>query len=183
MGDPKRIPKFKDEESEAKWYDEHHDEMPDYLRFKPKEEKPLAERLGLDPKEKPATRLVSIRLLEDTIEKASQNAERIGIGYQTLIKDLIRDGLKRLEAHDRNNALIIGLPQDIFDDLIAVSEEEGVSVDVLVASLLTRFIYGKDRADSERQSINAGRKPKKVMKSKSTAVSERSSINQKRQRR
>jgi predicted DNA binding CopG/RHH family protein len=42
-----------------------------------------------------ATRSISIRLPIADLEQARQIAEKTGVGYQTVLKQAIRDGLKR----------------------------------------------------------------------------------------
>ena len=54
----------------------------------------LLEQLMERAKEK-ATRAVSIRIPVADLERARQVAERNGVGYQTVLKQAIRDGLKR----------------------------------------------------------------------------------------
>jgi hypothetical protein len=54
----------------------------------------VLEQLLEQAKEK-ATRAVSIRIPVADLERAGQVAERNGVGYQTVLKQAIRDGLKR----------------------------------------------------------------------------------------
>ncbi len=54
----------------------------------------VLEQLLEQAKEK-ATRAVSIRIPVADLERARQVAERNGVGYQTVLKQAIRDGLKR----------------------------------------------------------------------------------------
>jgi len=42
-----------------------------------------------------ATRSISIRVPIADLEQAQQIAERTGVGYQTVLKQAIREGLKR----------------------------------------------------------------------------------------
>jgi hypothetical protein len=54
----------------------------------------ILEQLMRQAKER-ASRAISIRLPVADLEKARQIAERTGLGYQTVLKNAIREGLKR----------------------------------------------------------------------------------------
>ena len=60
----------------------------------PKTDPKLLEQLMEQAKEN-ATRAVSLRIPVADLERARQIAERSGVGYQTVLKQAIRDGLKR----------------------------------------------------------------------------------------
>jgi predicted DNA binding CopG/RHH family protein len=78
---PKR-PKFKDEDEEAEWW---------Y-----KNRKIVERRLSVEAAKN--SKAISIRLPVNDLELAKQLAEHMGIGYQTLIRTLLHEGLKR---HDQ----------------------------------------------------------------------------------
>jgi predicted DNA binding CopG/RHH family protein len=91
-------PKFQSEEEEAKWRDDHMDIVGENLREAMK--KGIAHRGG------PAallreTRNITIRIANSDIERARKFAEKKGIGYQTYIKMLLREGLDREEKRER----------------------------------------------------------------------------------
>jgi predicted DNA binding CopG/RHH family protein len=91
-------PKFQSEAEEAKWWDDHMDVVGENLLEAMK--KGIAHRGG------PAallreTRNITIRIANSDIERARKFAERKGIGYQTYIKMLLREGLDREERKAR----------------------------------------------------------------------------------
>ncbi|MGA2181758.1 MAG: hypothetical protein ABSH47_01895 [Bryobacteraceae bacterium] len=83
---PVRIetPTFESEAQEAAWWDAHRDLIADLLL--------KHGRRGVVP-----TRAISVRLPVTDIERAQKLADKRGVGYQTLIKSLLHDALKREE--------------------------------------------------------------------------------------
>ena len=75
-------PKFKNEGEEAEWW---------Y-----KNRKIIGRRFSAEAVKN--SKAISIRLPVSDIELAKQQAEHMGIGYQTLIRTLLHEGLKR---HDQ----------------------------------------------------------------------------------
>lgn len=75
-------PEFRSEAEEAAWWDAHQDMIADMLL--------KHGRRGAVP-----TRSISVRLPVPDIERARKLAERRGMGYQTLLKTLLHDALKR----------------------------------------------------------------------------------------
>lgn len=77
-------PDFKDEESVAKWLDKtdfsKHLEASDFRRVN-------------FPNLKPTKRLISLRVEESLVEKAKQKAARLHIPYQTLMRQILHEGL------------------------------------------------------------------------------------------
>jgi len=147
----KRIPKFPNEEAEAAWYDEHKSELQEYLKPKRKGARPLTERLGVEPQEKTASRLVSIRLPEKVIEEACAVAEAKGIGYQTLLKMLIREALfpAQEERGAQEAAIQVRVPASVKRSITRLAESEGVDLQTLLTSLLTRVaILGEKSQDA-----------------------------------
>lgn len=100
MGNEKKklkpLPTFKSEAEEAQWYFDHQDELLDYFEVV-RHEVPLHVRLGLPPRKKPPTKQVPLRIQVDDLERAQKLADQKGIGYQTLLKMLIHEGLEREE--------------------------------------------------------------------------------------
>jgi predicted DNA binding CopG/RHH family protein len=91
-------PKFKSEKEEAEWWDAHMDVVGENLLE--------AMRKGIAHRGGPAallreTRNITIRIANTDIERAQKLAEKKGIGYQTLIKMLLREGLDREERRAR----------------------------------------------------------------------------------
>lgn len=75
-------PEFRSEAEEAQWWDRHQDLIADLLL--------KHGRRGAVP-----TKNVSVRLPVTDIERARKLAEKRGVGYQTLIKTLLHEALKR----------------------------------------------------------------------------------------
>jgi len=75
-------PEFRSEAEEARWWDEHQDLIADLL-LKHGRRRPLV------------TKSVTVRLPVGDIDRAREIAGKRGMGYQTLIKTLLHDALKR----------------------------------------------------------------------------------------
>ena len=75
-------PAFRSESEEAEWWDKHRDLIADLLI--------RHGRRGAVP-----TRSVSLRLPVTDIERAQRLAAKRGVGYQTVIKTLLHEALKR----------------------------------------------------------------------------------------
>jgi predicted DNA binding CopG/RHH family protein len=91
------MPKFKDEGAEADWWASPAGRA--YLKQKSRE----TQASGLKPEgskmvaslNKKRTIQIAIRLPETDLAKARALAERKGVGYQTLLKMFVREGLIR----------------------------------------------------------------------------------------
>jgi predicted DNA binding CopG/RHH family protein len=83
-GNPVRIdtPVFQNEAEEAEWWDAHSELVTDLLI-----------KYGRRPQVQ--TQSVTMRLPVQDLHRARQLAEKRGVGYQTLIKSLLHDVLKR----------------------------------------------------------------------------------------
>jgi predicted DNA binding CopG/RHH family protein len=91
-------PKFQTEQEEAKWWDDNMDIVGENLLE--------AMTKGIAHRGGPAailreTRNITIRIANSDIERARKFAEKKGIGYQTYIKMLLREGLDREEKKAR----------------------------------------------------------------------------------
>jgi len=75
-------PHFRSEAEEAKWWDRHQELIADLLL--------KHGRRGAVP-----TKNVSVRLPVTDIDRARRLAEKRGVGYQTLIKTLLHEALKK----------------------------------------------------------------------------------------
>jgi predicted DNA binding CopG/RHH family protein len=84
-------PRFRSEAEEADWWDSHQDLVADLLLKH-------GRRAALPLKS------VTLRLPVTDIDKARQLAAARGIGYQTLIKVLLHDALKREERSTRSTS-------------------------------------------------------------------------------
>jgi len=86
-----RIPKFKSEKEEADWLYAHRKEIERELaREKKGQPLTVAEII-----ERATTKAISIRLAVGDIERAKAQAKAKGIGYQTWIRMLIHDSLRK----------------------------------------------------------------------------------------
>jgi predicted DNA binding CopG/RHH family protein len=84
-----RIPNFRSEAEEAAWWDANEDYIIERLKKYGRVVGPLKVK-----QEQPATKAISIRIPVDGLERAQAIAEQKGIGYQTVLKDAIRKGLR-----------------------------------------------------------------------------------------
>ena len=94
-----RPPKFKNEAEEAAWWDSHSDQI--LKEFERAYGRKAVERML---REKPAaakrapTRPITLRLPVADVARAQRLAARKGLGYQTLVKTLLREALDRAES-------------------------------------------------------------------------------------
>ena len=92
-----RVPKFHSEAEEAEWWDSHPETI--MKAFERVYGKKAIERFlegGPRPK-RPLTRTVTIRLPVEDVARARRLAARKGLGYQTLVKTLLHEALRREE--------------------------------------------------------------------------------------
>ena len=94
---PLRLPRFKNESEEADWWASPAGRA--YLKQKSAEArtldvKPRGSKLVTSLNKKRSIQ-IAIRLPESDLEKARALAERKGVGYQTLLKMFVREGLLR----------------------------------------------------------------------------------------
>ena len=75
-------PQFRSEAEEAAWWDRHQNLIADLLL--------KHGRRGVVP-----TKNISLRLPVTDIERARKLAQKRGVGYQTIIKTLLHEALKR----------------------------------------------------------------------------------------
>ncbi len=92
-----QMPKFKNESEEADWWSSR--EGRDYVKRRSREArangtKPAGSRLVAKVAKKNSIQ-IAIRLPEVDLKRARKIATRKGIGYQTLIKMLVHEGLQR----------------------------------------------------------------------------------------
>jgi len=84
-----RIPKFKSEKEEAKFWDANDDLVGEILKRHGKVVGPL----NVIKSEAP-TQAISIRVPVEDIAKAKEIAKKKGKGYQTVLKEVIHEGLR-----------------------------------------------------------------------------------------
>jgi predicted DNA binding CopG/RHH family protein len=90
-------PKFKSEAEEAKWWHKHMAAVEQNLAHAV--ESGTAQRSGPSRvlKEHRESRNITIRVAKEDIERAQRIAQQKGIGYQTYLKMLMKEGLDRDE--------------------------------------------------------------------------------------
>ena len=92
-----RLPRFKSEAEEADWWDAHPEVILNAVERaygKKALERFFAE--GPAPK-RPPTKTVTIRLPVEDVARARRLAAQKGLGYQTLVKTLLHEALRREE--------------------------------------------------------------------------------------
>ena len=91
-----KVPRFKDEAEEARWWDNNRKQLDAEFAGQIKEgkAKPRAREELLQRLKRP-TRAVTIRLSETDIALAKAQAEKKGLPYQTHIKSLLHEALRK----------------------------------------------------------------------------------------
>lgn len=90
----KKLPVFKTDEEEARWFAEHDDELDQYFGEPKMVTREEAEQLGMLPPRKPSE-AIKLRMAIDDLALAKEMAQQKGIPYQTFLKSLIHEGLLR----------------------------------------------------------------------------------------
>ena len=91
-----KVPRFKDEAEEARWWDKNRKQLDAEFAGQIKEGKAkLRTRADLLQRLKRPTRAVTIRLSEADIALAKAQAEKKGLPYQTHIKSLLHEALRK----------------------------------------------------------------------------------------
>jgi predicted DNA binding CopG/RHH family protein len=80
------MPKFKSYEEEAKWFDDNREALMEFVSKYGK---------VVPPRRVIRTQQLTMRIPVTDIEQARKIGEKEGIGYQTVLKRAIREGLKR----------------------------------------------------------------------------------------
>ena len=89
------LPKFASEEEEAAWWASRQGR--EFLKQKSETPRRKAAKRSrhVDRLNRTASVQIALRLPEPDVEKAREIASRKGIGYQTLLKMLVHEGLRR----------------------------------------------------------------------------------------
>ena len=99
MATKKRLEDCKTEAEEVRWFEDNQDLL--LKKFKQAAAKgkliPVEQVVDLSAK-RPGSKKVMIRLPLDDLERARRVAARKGLGYQTLVKMLLHEGLDREET-------------------------------------------------------------------------------------
>lgn len=106
-----KIPKFANEGEEAKWWYDNRGKLSEEFHLAAKEgrlrrggvQRLLAER-GIEFKEPKLTPTTTIRLDPDDIALARKQAEKRGLRYQTYLKMIIHEALRKAEKGNKSAA-------------------------------------------------------------------------------
>ncbi len=93
-----RPPKFKNEAEEAAWWESHSDRV--LKEFERAYGEKAVDRLLREKaaRKSTPTRPITLRLPIEDVARARRLAARKGLGYQTLVKTLLREALDRAES-------------------------------------------------------------------------------------
>jgi predicted DNA binding CopG/RHH family protein len=86
------IPKFASEAEDARWHDRHRRKLESAVADRIRDGSTLTMRQAAA---RARTRPITIRLATEDVDKARGLAAQKGIGYQTYIKMLLREALRR----------------------------------------------------------------------------------------
>jgi len=93
-----RIPKFKSEAEESAWWDKHRDELDrEFLDAAKKGHAQRLTRERLAARTGVSTKVVSIRISEEDISLAREQAAKKGLPYQTYMKSLLHEALREAD--------------------------------------------------------------------------------------
>lgn len=92
----KKIPVFHSESEEARWWGRHRVKLDsDFAKAAKRGRLRRLTRRRLSARLKASTRVVSIRFAESDLSLARRQAARRGLPYQTYIKSLLHEALRR----------------------------------------------------------------------------------------
>jgi predicted DNA binding CopG/RHH family protein len=92
----RKTPKFATEALEAAWWDKHRAELDtDFEEMARKGQLRLLDKEQLAARTGRPARVISIRLPDDDLALARDQASRKGLPYQTYIKSLLHEALRR----------------------------------------------------------------------------------------
>jgi predicted DNA binding CopG/RHH family protein len=92
-----KVPKFATEAEEAKWWDDHKDEVEANLMAameRGETQRGTAQRLAKEARE---SKNITIRMAESDLALARKQAEEKGLPYQTYIKSVLHEELVKRE--------------------------------------------------------------------------------------
>jgi len=92
----RQIPRFRSEKEEADWWDKNRVELDrDFLEAAQKGRLQRLDREQLKARVAGATKVISLRLPETDLALAREQAARKGLPYQTYLKSLLHEALRR----------------------------------------------------------------------------------------
>jgi predicted DNA binding CopG/RHH family protein len=92
----RQVPRFRSEKEEADWWDRNRTELDrDFLEAARKGQLRRLDRKQLEARVAGATKVISLRLPEADLALAREQAARKGLPYQTYLKSLLHEALRR----------------------------------------------------------------------------------------
>jgi len=96
---PKRkVPHFENEQEEALWWDRNRTELDkDFIKAAQKGQLKRVNQSALRARVVASTKVISLRMLEEDLALARHQAAAKGLPYQTFLKSLLHEALRRGE--------------------------------------------------------------------------------------
>ena len=96
---PKRkIPNFRNEQEEAAWWDGNRGELDkDFVKAAKTGQLKRVDQAALRTRVSASTKVISLRMLEEDLALARDKAAAKGLPYQTFLKSLLHEALRRGE--------------------------------------------------------------------------------------
>ena|ERR1700735_19761 len=92
----RKIPQFRNEREEANWWDRNRTELDkDFLKAAKEGRLRRLERARLAARVTGATKVISLRVREEDLALAREQAAQKGLPYQTYLKSLLHEALRR----------------------------------------------------------------------------------------
>ena len=93
---PRKVPKFRTEQEEANWWDRNRKDLDaGFLKAAGEGKVRRLTREELAARVAGATRVISLRVAEEDLALARQQAARKGLPYQTYLKSLLHQALRQ----------------------------------------------------------------------------------------
>jgi predicted DNA binding CopG/RHH family protein len=94
----RKVPRFRTEREEATWWDRNRAELDqDFIMAARKGRLKRLDKAALRTRLVARTKLISLRMLEEDLALARQQAAAKGLPYQTFVKSLLHEALRRGE--------------------------------------------------------------------------------------
>ena len=94
----RKVPRFQTERDEASWWDRNRTELDkDFVKAAQKGKLKRLDKIALRTRVTASTKVISLRMLEDDLALAREQASAKGLQYQTFLKSLLHEALRRAE--------------------------------------------------------------------------------------
>ena len=94
----RKAPRFQTEQEEASWWDRNRAELDkDFVKAAQKGRLKRLDKIALRTRVAATTKVISLRMLEDDLALAREQASAKGLPYQTFLKSLLHEALRRAE--------------------------------------------------------------------------------------